>query len=158
MYDLTLIVHSFFRWVVILTGVGLLISLGVFAFRQATSTIPTWSILLSKIYSHSFSLQLIVGVFLFLIPGSVAQSVARSPQLLTSVPLYRYFLLEHTLLMTVALSLAHLGSAKLRKGREIPSQLKQSFWILLASFFITLVSIPWPFFRFARPLFRLSLE
>jgi hypothetical protein len=70
-----------------------------------------------------------------------------------SNPQLRFFAVEHTFGMVVALVLAHIGRGKIRKAvPERKARLAMIFYGL--ALVVILLSIPWPGMPAGRPLFR----
>ena len=68
---------------------------------------------------------------------------------------FRFFGIEHILLMLVAMILAHVGRALSRKALSDEKKHKQAaIWYSLA-LLLVLVAIPWPFSTHPAPWLRL---
>jgi hypothetical protein len=69
-------------------------------------------------------------------------------------PIIRFFTVEHIAAMVLAVALLHVNRA--RSKRVSPDRARfRSIWIwTLVVLALILVSIPWPIFPYARPLFR----
>lgn len=98
-------------------------------------------------------LQMLVGLLLYfwLSPLTVAAlqdfgGAMRSPML-------RYFAIEHVVGMIIAIALAHIGRARVRKAPEHRRARTAAIFYGLALAAI-LISIPWPGLPVGRPLFR----
>ena len=64
----------------------------------------------------------------------------------------RFFIMEHSVMMVVAIVVAHVGYA-LAKKRGEDGACKRLFWFFVVAYLLILVSIPWPFMPgFGRPL------
>lgn len=141
MYGIALIIHSWLRWAVLAAGIAAVARGGA----PGSSTGRWFTILLD--------VQLLIGLLLYFVlsPFTTAAlgdfgGAMKNPQL-------RFFAVEHTFGMVIALALAHIGTAKLKKaptGRR--PRLAMIFYGL--ALVAILVSIPWPGMPAGRPLFR----
>lgn len=69
-------------------------------------------------------------------------------------PSQRFFTIEHTLGMLVAIILVHVGYSAAKKNMADGAKYKRVFWCTLIALIVILASIPWPFREaVARPLF-----
>ncbi len=57
----------------------------------------------------------------------------------------RFFVVEHTIGMLLAIILVHIMYASVKKNIDDTAKFKKLFWYSLISFIIILASIPWPF-------------
>ena len=89
-------------------------------------------------------LQLTVGIILFLISPRVifSSDSMRSPIL-------RFFLVEHTSAMVLAIILITLGYIRMKKAADDIRSTRTLLWYYLFSLVIILILIPWPFTRYA---------
>lgn len=151
MYILTLTLHSYTRWLV-------LIAMTYALFRA-------WRGLISKREWHKMddfairsfvgliSLQFILGVTLYLLPSGLAyaarQSAAQNFSAALKVYDLRFFGMEHPLQMMMALAVVHLGSARARKAQSSANQFRWAAICFTIAAILILVAIPWwrPFFR-----------
>jgi hypothetical protein len=65
----------------------------------------------------------------------------------------RFFLVEHTAGMIVALALAHIGSVRIRKASEARKRHRTAAIFFGLALLLILGSIPWPGMPAGRPLF-----
>ena len=66
----------------------------------------------------------------------------------------RFYTLEHTFMIVVALIVMHVGNVFIKKSDTPRKKFKRTAIILLAVLIIVLVSIPWPGLPYGRVLFR----
>ena len=89
-------------------------------------------------------LQFLIGIVLFLISPRVIFS-AESMQ----SPILRFFLVEHTAAMILAIILITIGHVRLKKASDEVRSARTLLWFYCTSLVIILVLIPWPFTRYA---------
>lgn len=152
-YTALLIVHSLFRWF-------LLISL----FYSIYQAFKGWS---SKLqYTPRFDkirnitvilahVQLIVGLGLYFISPVIRQLFNNFGEAVKESAI-RFYGMEHSLIMIIAIVLITIGSAKAKRLSEDAKKFKSiAIWFTIGLILI-LITIPWPFSPFdARPLFRI---
>lgn len=133
MYNFLLHTHSGLRWLIL---IALVISLfQTYNQRGTNGDIKrTKSVLFTFILSH---LQLLLGIILYFISPKVVFSAQTM-----SNDLLRFFTVEHTLGMIIAIVLITLGYIKAKKS-ALPYN--KAFKYYTAAFVIILLSIPWPF-------------
>ena len=146
MADTVLLFHSYFRWLVLFlfldSSLFLIISLKNKNFSKIFK-------LLHKITSISMSIQFLIGILLYSISPIVASALENMGKAMKDKEL-RFFSVEHTLTMILALGLFHASNAKIKKD-EIPFENKYKFivssYVILIVFFS--IGIPWfrPFLR-----------
>ena len=129
--------HNFLRWFALL---AIIISL-FRSFKGMRKGVPftkpddLWS-LLTLI---AFHLQLVVGLVLFFGKGWFRAFGEMSDKLV------RFYTVEHTLGMLIAITLVTIGRVSSKKQTTDIGKHKKVFWFFLIAFIITLISIPWPF-------------
>jgi hypothetical protein len=152
MYHFVLVLHSWIRWLVLLSLIyalyrsyrGWLYGKKFLAFdntiRQTTSAIA--------------QLQMVLGVWLYLISPVIHYFLHFYKDAVHQRQI-RFFGMEHSAMMVVAVTLIIFGAATAR--RKIEDRLKfktMAIWFSIA-LLVLLINIPWPFSPFAgRPLFR----
>nr|WP_290666319.1 hypothetical protein [Ardenticatena sp.] len=149
MYVWILLLHSWWRWVVVLTG---LLLLGGLVFRWKTA--QAWMQHLVRFFPLTLDVQVLLGVVLFALSPLTVQAL-RSGTLFAH-DLARYWSVEHALPMVLALVLAHVGQKHVRAAMlagHSPSRAGR--WLLIGAVLLLLMAIPWPMMPNGRPLFRL---
>lgn len=129
--------HNFLRWFALL---AIIISL-IRSFKGMRKGIPftkpdnLWS-LLTLIAFHT---QLIIGLVLFFGNDWLNRFGGMTDKL------GRFFTVEHTLGMIIAIALVTIGRVSSKKQTTDIGKHKKIFWFFLIALIITLISIPWPF-------------
>lgn len=66
---------------------------------------------------------------------------------------YRFFLVEHPLLMIIAIVFITIGRGQAKKPIPDAVKYKKAFWFFLLALILILAAIPWPSREIGRPLF-----
>lgn len=142
MYAFILAVHNVLRWVVLILGY-----LAVVRAWSGWLSKKEWASLDRKLgifFSSAIDTQLLLGIVLyfFLSPITKAGLVDFGAVMSAGGDL-RFFVLEHSVLMVLAVIFAHLGNALAKKAQDAKKKHKQAaIWFTLAIVSI-LVAIPW---------------
>lgn len=143
MYEITLTIHSILRWVVLLAAVFAVVR-GILGWSGKRA----WSALddrLGLIFTIGLDLQLLLGLLLYFFLSPLTRVAFSDIGAAMSNGVLRFFLAEHSLLMIVALILAHIGRARIRKADAAQRKFRQAaIWFGVALLLI-LAAIPWPF-------------
>lgn len=147
MYELVLALHNLTRWLVL--GVALvLIVRSVLGLRRGSYGLADRR--LGVAYTGLMDLQLLLGLILFgvspFMRGLFANASAAMQQGSS-----RFFLLEHWVLMLLAVILAHVGSSRVKRSGDERLKHRQSLIFYGLSLALVLLGIPW-----WRPLLRLG--
>ena len=152
MYSTLLSLHSFVRWLVLMSLLFALFRAyrGWFskkAFTRFDNSVRHWTATVAHI-------QLILGIWLYLLSPITTYFLENFPD---SVHLreIRFFGMEHSLMMIIAVTLITIGSVKARRRQEDRDKFKtMAIWFSIG-LLIVFLSIPWAFSPFtARPYFR----
>ena len=150
MYSLLLSFHSMFRWLVVLS---LTISIirafrgfnGPRPFGRLDNAIRHWTATIAHI-------QLMIGILLY------TQSPVVSYYFKTDTPVNSeafFFSILHMLLMSLAIVVITIGSAKAKRKKGAYLKFKTMFFWFLIALTLIFVAVPWPFSPLAqRPFLR----
>ena len=129
--------HNFLRWFALLAILFSLIRSFNGMRKGAAFTKPDnlWS-LLTLIAFHT---QLLVGLVLYFGNGWYRLLGEMSDKLV------RFYSMEHTLGMLIAIALVTIGRVSSKKASTDKAKHKKIFWFFFIALIITLASIPWPF-------------
>jgi hypothetical protein len=149
-YELTLVLHSLLRWLVVLAGVlAAARSLGALASRRP------WTPLDDKVgrwFATSVDAQTLVGLLLYGVLSPITRTAFADMGQAMRDSTLRYWAVEHVFLMVIALAMVHVGRARSRKGATSAARHRSaaiSYTLALAAI---LAAIPWPFMPQGRPL------
>ncbi len=132
-YNIMVSAHSGVRWLLLLF---LLIALfQTFTRRGKFGDIKeTKSVLIAFIFTH---IQLLLGLILFFMSPKVQFGSSTM-----SSSLFRFFTVEHSLLMLVAIVLITLGYTR---SKRAPKPFNVVFNFYMIALILILIGIPWPF-------------
>jgi hypothetical protein len=150
MYDVTLLIHSWLRWVVLLTGLAAVA-------RALTRTGRPWTPTDERAgvwFVAALDLQFVLGVLLYFLLSPITRLAMEDFGGAMRVSGLRYWAVEHLFGMLIGIALAHVGRVRIRRA---PSDARRH---RLAAIFFGLAllaiaaSIPWPGMPNGRELFR----
>ena len=152
-YSTLLVLHSVLRWFVLIS----LIYATVQAYKGWFSTMP-YTPRDNKIRNITViivHIQLLVGLILYAVSPIIHQLFGNFSEAVGQTSI-RFYGMEHSVLMILAVVLITIGSAKTKRlSNDIKKFKATAIWFTLG-LIIIFVSIPWPFSPFdARPLFRI---
>lgn len=152
MYPTLLATHSLVRWLVL---TALLLALGCAyngllskrKFSRIDNAVRHWTATIAHI-------QLILGLWLYVISPFSSHFLQGFPETVHERD-FRFFGMEHSLMMAVAIVLITIGSAKAKRKTTDEAKFKtMAIWYTIG-LVIILGSIPWVFSPFtSRPNFR----
>ena len=151
MYSAVLLIHSWLRWVVVLAGL-----LAVFRGIGGWSGARSWTRVDERAsfwFTIALDVQMLLGLLLYFALSPFTSAAFDDFGAAMKDPGLRYWAVEHVFGMLIALTLAHIGRA--RVGRAAASRKHR----LAAIFFglallVILATIPWPGMPNGRELFR----
>ena len=138
MYTILQHAHSGLRWIVLLVLI-VIIANAIAGLSQNRA----FSVKDGKLVSAGTGivhLQFLLGLILFFVSPRVQFSSETM-----SNGLLRFFTVEHTVMMLIAVALVTIGSRKSRKAVSDKGRFSNILWWFLAGLVIMLAAIPWPF-------------
>ena len=154
MYPFVLTLHNITRWLVLI--------LAVIAIARSFSGLSgkkKWSAADDRagmLFTMLLDIQLLLGLILYFFLSPTTTGALSNFGAAMGAALVRYFAVEHSLGMLVAVVVAHLGRSASRRAHSDRNKFRRAaIWFTLA-LVIILVSIPWPFMAAGRPWFRLG--
>ncbi len=149
MYTLFIILHNLLRWVIVLAGLAAIVK----AFIGWTRSKP-WTPLdnrLSLIFTIAMDIQFLVGLVLYLFLSPVTEAAFADFGAAMANGGLRFFAVEHTVIMFIALALAHVGRVMAKRAPDDAKKFRNTAIFFTVAMILIFVGIPWD-----RPLFRLS--
>jgi hypothetical protein len=134
--------HSIVRWL-LLSGLLSSIILSIAGLTDKNGLGKSGR-LFARLTVYLAHLQLLVGIVLFIMSPRVifSSDSMRSPIL-------RFFLVEHTSAMLLAILLITVGHIRMKKAADGLTSTRNLLWFYIFSLVIILAMIPWPFTRYA---------
>ncbi len=152
LYNLSLILHSYNRWLILASLIGI-IGLAWIQKKQGISfhhRIPV----LQKVVLISLDFQLTLGLLLYYYSPFPRYFWNNLPEAMKEREI-RFFGLEHITVMLVAVGIIHYGILKSNKKVMDNDKYKSLIIWMIIGLFLILSSIPWSFSPLiSRPLFR----
>jgi hypothetical protein len=152
MYSPLLFLHSWLRWVVLLTGVVALVR----AIPGMNGKRP-WTPADAKpgmFFIISCDVQFLLGLALYLVFSPTVQAAFGNIGAAMRNPEYRFYVVEHFFGMIIAIALAHVGRVRSKKAKTDAARFKGAAIFYGLALLIMLASIPWPGMPGERPLLR----
>jgi hypothetical protein len=144
-------VHSGLRWVVLAMLLVVLVS-AVRGWRSAAPMTKRDRALRSAAIGLA-DLQLLLGLTLYA-TGPWIQSFREDMGHVMRTTVLRFFVVEHAFGMLVALVVLHVASVASKKANDPKTAWRRAAIGLGVGLAIILISIPWPFLPYGRPLLR----
>lgn len=151
MYGVVLLVHSYLRWVLVILAL-LVIARAFVGWRRGTPWQP-----LDERYHVALTgvvdLQFLIGLILYGLFSPFTGIFFADPGGAMKEPVVRFFAVEHTTAMLIAVALIHIGRTRSKRATG-PARHRTVLIFTLVALVIMFLSIPWPNMLYGRPLFR----
>lgn len=147
-YIWMLSLHNVLRWVVVLLAVLVLVRMfgGLLARRgwlEMDGKVGRW-------FTITMDVQLLVGLVLYLVLSPLTTSAFSNMGEVMGNSALRFFVVEHSFLMVLAVVFAHVGTSLVRRAATDQARFRRgAIWYSLAILSVV-AAIPWD-----RPLLRL---
>lgn len=148
-YLTILTLHSWVRWLVLITGVlavGRAIRARRAGWTAADDRAGFWFVMM-------LDLQVLIGLLLYVWLSPVTHQAFRDIGATMKSRSLRFWAVEHIFGMVLALALAHIGRVRIRKA-DISRRGRLAVIFFALALVAILASIPWPGTVNARPLLR----
>lgn len=145
MHQLALLLHSWVRWIAIISGA--LAVLAVFNSRDGreASASP-----MARIFTIALDVQFLLGLVLLFTLNLFADMGATMRS-----PIARFYAVEHPTMMIAGVAFAHMGKVLARKALTPAAARTRALVCYGLALVLLIVGTPWPGTRDSRPLFRL---
>lgn len=151
-YDITLVIHSYLRWAIVIFGVlAVAKAIGGWLGKKPWSASDDK---LGMIFVSCLDLQLLTGLVLFLFFSPITDTMFQAPGAAMGNRVTRFFSVEHTAIMVIGLALAHIGRARARRATDPVAKHRTTAIFLGLGLLIILAGVPWPFLSYGRPWLR----
>lgn len=151
MYSTVLTIHSWVRWLAILTAVGA--TLAAFSSRTRGSDSPAdrWSLFAMM----TLDVQMLIGLILYFALSPFTDRALKDFSAAMQNPQLRFWAVEHIASMFAAVILAHVGRVLARKARTPDAKRMRLLVCFGLATLLMFLATPWPGMANGRPLFRL---
>ena len=153
MYTLLIVAHSWLRWIVLVAG--LLAFARALAGRSSRRTWGPGDEAPGRWYTILFDVQVLLGLLLYVWASPITMAARQNMAAAMGYSATRFWLIEHALGMIVALALAHVGRARVRRALTDRDRFGKAALFYGLSVLIALAATPWPGLPYGRALFRL---
>ncbi|HZH02603.1 MAG TPA: hypothetical protein VEY30_02395 [Myxococcaceae bacterium] len=152
-YTMTLWVHSWLRWAVLGLGMAA-VGRALLGWRSRRP----WGVgdrRLQLAFVTSVDIQFLLGLLLYFVLSPLTPKSGEAWRASMRVPWLRFFAIEHTFTMLLAVATFHVASVLSRKAPDDAGRHRR-WWVgVAAGLLIIAVGIPWPGLSYGRPLLRL---
>jgi hypothetical protein len=149
MYLITLLLHSWLRWLALVAGGGAtFFALGTG--DAAMSRADRWG----RIFIIALDVQLLLGVLLYGMYSPYTTAAMKDFGGAMRDPVLRFWAVEHLTLMVSAVVIAHVGKVLARKATDPAKKRLRLLVCFGIAVLLILLGIPWPWMATGRPLIR----
>ncbi|MBK5107577.1 MAG: hypothetical protein JJE12_05580 [Anaerolineales bacterium] len=141
LYNFVLSVHNILRWIVLILLVVALVRAfwGWFGKKEWSSTDRK----VGMFYSVSLDIQLLLGLILYFVLSPITKIAFNDFGAAIASSDLRFFVIEHALMMVLAVIFAHVGVAVAKREDEsILKHRRTAIWFTL-SLIVILLGMPW---------------
>jgi hypothetical protein len=144
-YESLRLIHSYWRWAVLLLGLAALVrALGKRPWSRTDQNL--W-----RAFISALDVQVLIGLALYFIWSPFSQAIFHDFRAAMKSHDTRFFGIEHITAMLIAAVVAHIGNRRLKTSNNPrrTALITLLIWLVLVA-----VAIPWPWTPHGRPLFR----
>jgi heme A synthase len=138
LYTILQSAHSGFRWITLI--LLLLTIIRFFIQWRKSSAYKKFDKNLFTINLSAMHVQVLIGIGLYFLSPKVLFSAHTM-----SIKIFRFFTVEHALMMLIAVVLLTIASSKIKKKNSDTEKFKIGFWYSFIALILILLAIPWPF-------------
>ena len=141
MYSFTLAAHNIVRWFILIFGI-----LAIIKAFAGWSGKKEWRSLDNKLglgFTISLDIQLLLGLLLYIVFSPTIKTAFSDMGAAMANSDIRFFLVEHFLMMVVALILAHIGRSRAKKADTDIAKHKNAAVFYTIAMLLILAAIPW---------------
>jgi len=152
LYNFTLILHSWNRWIILIAGL-LAIILAILALVKKQEYSKTNKIT-SLVFISSLHFQLVIGILLYFVLSPITLEALSNFGAAMKNSEIRYWAVEHSFVNIIAIIVAQVGSILVRRKSSNPAKHKATLIWFGISFILILAMIPMGMMGVERPWFR----
>ena len=141
MYSFVLAIHDILRWLILIFGIIAIIRsyVGWFGNKEWTD-VDDW---FGLGFTISLDVQFLLGLLLYFFLSPITTSAFANFSAAMSDSDTRFFLIEHSLMMLVAVILAHIGRSRAKKQEEDVRKYRTTAIFYTITVLCILAAIPW---------------
>ncbi len=144
MYTGMLHLHSVLRWIVLIVALWAIVKMA--AGRSGNKAFTASDKRPALFFMIAMDLQLLVGLVLYFIGNFGIKNInAQGMGAIMKDSIGRFFAIEHTIGMLIALILVHVGYAATKSNISDQKKFSKAFTLFLIALIVIVISIPWPF-------------
>jgi len=133
--------HSGLRWIVLILMAATIIDSAIRMYRPFKDSERKLA-LFALISMHT---QLLIGILLYAFSPKMQHIFANRSDDIMSDSTLRFLVVEHPLMMIIAVILVTVGYSRAKRQSEHWAKHRMTFFYYLAALILILLSIPWPF-------------
>jgi hypothetical protein len=152
MYTVLLTVHSYLRWLVLLAAV-IAVGRALAGTAQGRPWTPADDTT-TRWFGTSLDLQMLIGLVLYFFLSPFTMAAWSDIGAAMRDPTVRFTVIEHQVGMIIAVALASIGKARIRKSENTARRHRIAAIFFGLALIVILLSIPWPGRPGGRELFR----
>jgi hypothetical protein len=153
MSSLILVLHSWLRWLALVTGFGATLAAIMGRVEGKDSPADRWGLFLIV----AIDLQMLLGLLLYLVLSPNMKAILANFGEAMKRPDTRFWAVEHITAMFLAVVIAHVGRVLARKATTPASKRMRLMVCFTLATILMLAGMPWPGRPGGRELFRFSL-
>lgn len=152
LYNFTLLVHSWNRWIILLAGLAVIIlAIKGIAGKAHFASVHRKS---SLIFISSLHLQLLIGLLLYFVLSPFTTQALSDFGAAMKDSTLRYWAVEHSVVNILAIAIAQVGSILAKRKSNDRAKLKTTLIWTAIAYILILAMIPMGMMGEARPWFR----
>jgi hypothetical protein len=153
MYSIILVLHSWLRWIALVTGFGATLAAIMGRVEGKESPADRWGLFLMM----ALDAQMLLGLLLYLVASPNMKAILANFGEAMKRPDTRFWAVEHITAMFLAVVIAHVGRVLARKAATPASKRMRLMICFTLATILMLAGMPWPGRPGGRELFRFSL-
>lgn len=140
-YGITLFLHSWIRWAVVVTALMTLIPsvMGWLSGAHWTDAKTKWA----SWFVNSTSIQLVLGLILYGFLSPMTLNAFNDFGAAMKDRTLRFWAVEHITMMIIAVAVVHIGSARIKKASSDVAKHRVAVIFFTAALLIMFSAIPW---------------
>jgi hypothetical protein len=151
MYSTVLLIHSWIRWIALVSLVGATFAAVRNQVGGDRSVADRWGLAAMM----SLDIQMLLGLLLYFALSPFTTEALQNFSAAMQNPPLRFWAVEHLTSMLGAVVLAHVGRVLARKARTDASKRMRLLLCFGMATVLVMLAIPWPGMANGRPLFRI---